>query len=30
MNPVVIHGLRRSGPTILWETFRTDPARRDL
>lgn len=28
MNHVVIHGLRRSGTTILWETLRTDPALR--
>ncbi|MEQ8690742.1 MAG: hypothetical protein RIC89_07885 [Pseudomonadales bacterium] len=28
MTHVVIHGLRRSGTTILWETFRSDPALR--
>ncbi|WP_372922734.1 hypothetical protein [Roseovarius sp.] len=28
MSHIVIHGLRRSGTTILWETFRTDPALR--
>jgi len=28
MSNLVIHGVRRSGTTILWETFRSDPALR--